>query len=291
MKDYAFHDPLWLLALLILPLLNWVRGRRGAPVLVVPFAAAWHRPSLILTSRWPAALALTGLILLIGALARPQIVEDKREVKQQGYDLMLAIDLSGSMLVAAGVSAALGVIMVLLRGATFQPEQYAWLVLTSTLGSWFVLAPAKLWEGTRGDTSLRRFGLMLLGLGLGAVTWGLDRYLWVDLSYEMLTTAGAGKSLGHSFYDPQGQPQLFAYLAYFGFLFLLPRWWRQADPLRSTRVSLWSTGVCVVVAMALNLIWPFPQPWGLMAAATTSLAVQLSSPWQDKRLLKVRRQS
>jgi Ca-activated chloride channel family protein len=36
--------------------------------------------------------------LLIVGLARPQIVEDKREVKQQGYDLMLAIDLSGSML-------------------------------------------------------------------------------------------------------------------------------------------------------------------------------------------------
>lgn len=98
MKDYALHDPLWLFALLILPLLIWVRGRRGAPVLVVPFAAAWHRPSLIPTSRWPAALAMTGLVLLIVALARPQIVEDKREVKQQGYDLMLAIDLSGSML-------------------------------------------------------------------------------------------------------------------------------------------------------------------------------------------------
>src|SRR3954468_19713736 len=98
MKDYALHDPLWLLALLILPLLIWVRGRRGAPVLVVPFAAAWHRPSLIPTSRWPAALAMTGLVLLVVGLARPQIVEDKREVKQQGYDLMLAIDLSGSML-------------------------------------------------------------------------------------------------------------------------------------------------------------------------------------------------
>lgn len=98
MKDYTFHDPWWLLALLILPLLIWVRGRRGAPVLVVPFAAAWHRPSLIPVSRWPAALAMTGLVLLIVALARPQIVEDKREVKQQGYDLMLAIDLSGSML-------------------------------------------------------------------------------------------------------------------------------------------------------------------------------------------------
>ena len=97
-KNFIFHDPWWLLALLVLPLLMWIRGRRGAPVLVVPFAASWHRPSLIPSSRWPAVLAMTGLILLIGALARPQIVEDKREVKQQGYDLMLAIDLSGSML-------------------------------------------------------------------------------------------------------------------------------------------------------------------------------------------------
>jgi Ca-activated chloride channel family protein len=97
-SDYQFADPLWLLALLILPLMVWVRGRRGAPVLIVPFAASWHRPSLIPTSRWPAAFAMTGLILLIIGLARPQIVEDKREVKQQGYDLMLAIDLSGSML-------------------------------------------------------------------------------------------------------------------------------------------------------------------------------------------------
>lgn len=96
--NYTLHDPLWLLALLVLPLLTWVRGRRGAPVLIVPFAASWHRPTLLPTSRWPAGLAVTGLILLIIALARPQIVEDKREVKQQGYDLMLAIDLSGSML-------------------------------------------------------------------------------------------------------------------------------------------------------------------------------------------------
>lgn len=97
-SNYTLHDPWWLLALLALPLMVWVRGRRGAPVLVVPYSAAWHRPSLIPTSRWPAALAIVGIVALILALARPQIVEDKREVKQQGYDLMLSIDLSGSML-------------------------------------------------------------------------------------------------------------------------------------------------------------------------------------------------
>jgi Ca-activated chloride channel family protein len=91
-------DPLWLLAAAVLPLAFWLRGRARVSVLLVPFAAAWHRPSLGALSRWPVSLATAGLLLLVAALARPQRVEDRREVRSQGYDLMLAIDLSGSML-------------------------------------------------------------------------------------------------------------------------------------------------------------------------------------------------
>src|SRR6185436_8195107 len=94
---FVLHDPIWLIALAALPLLAWMRGRRRVPVLLVPFASAWHRPSLTAPSRWPVALAFVGLALIIGALARPQRVEDKREVRSEGYDIMLAIDLSGSM--------------------------------------------------------------------------------------------------------------------------------------------------------------------------------------------------
>jgi Ca-activated chloride channel family protein len=93
----ALKDPLWLLAFLALPLVLWLRGRRSVPVLLVPFAAAWHRPSLAAPSRWPVALAFLGLVLLVGALARPQKVEDKREIRSEGYDIILSIDLSSSM--------------------------------------------------------------------------------------------------------------------------------------------------------------------------------------------------
>ena len=98
MKDLVFQSPWWLLALLFIPAVIWLRRRRSVPVLLVPFAAAWHRPSVTAASRWPAGLTLLGIVLLIAALARPQRVEDKREVRTQGYDIMLAIDLSGSML-------------------------------------------------------------------------------------------------------------------------------------------------------------------------------------------------
>jgi Ca-activated chloride channel family protein len=98
MAHLILKDPIWLLALLALPLVVWLRSRRSVPVLLVPFAGAWHRPSLAAPSRWPVALSVLGLALLVGALARPQRVEDKREVRSEGYDIMLAIDLSGSML-------------------------------------------------------------------------------------------------------------------------------------------------------------------------------------------------
>ncbi len=97
MDHLIFKDPVWLFALVAIPLVLWMRGRRSVPVLLVPFAAAWHRPSLVAPARWPVVFAALGLILLVGALARPQRVEDKREVHSQGYDIVLAVDLSGSM--------------------------------------------------------------------------------------------------------------------------------------------------------------------------------------------------
>ena len=92
---YRLQDPLWLLALLLIPFAIWLRSRRAVPVLLIPFAAAWHRPSLTAPSRLSAILAVLGLIAI--ALARPQKVEDKREIRSQGYDIILSIDLSSSM--------------------------------------------------------------------------------------------------------------------------------------------------------------------------------------------------
>ena len=73
------------------------------------------------------------------------------------------------------------------------------------------------------------------------------------------------------------------YLAAFGSLFLVIRWWRQADPVRSTRLSLWSLFVCVFLSGVIANVWGFPQPWLLMIAASISVAVQLASTWIHPR--------
>jgi hypothetical protein len=121
--------------------------------------------------------------------------------------------------------------------------------------------------------------MVVMGLLLGACGWGLDEWLWVNLSYGQPLVTGMILPVGKEAFNPNGQPGLLAYLAYFGLLMLVPRWWRQADPLRPKRLSLWTTALCVLYAVALNKLCSFPQPWAMVAAASMSLAVQLSSPW------------
>ena len=92
---WRLGDP-WLLALLILPLivLGW-SPRRGGAAFGGFLLASRLRPS-----RGPLlwrVLMASGLALLVGALARPQFGTTIIERTQEGRDLLLVIDLSGSM--------------------------------------------------------------------------------------------------------------------------------------------------------------------------------------------------
>jgi Mg-chelatase subunit ChlD len=90
-------QPLWLAALLVLPLIALLRRRRPVSVLLIPHAAAWASPRPAPARRWPVRLACAAAVLLVLALARPQRVEDTRIVRGEGYDIVIAIDLSTSM--------------------------------------------------------------------------------------------------------------------------------------------------------------------------------------------------
>lgn len=96
-----FAHPYWLLLLLLLPVLAWLRGRRGQPAAflyssaqLLRMIAGAHRSKagqLLMALRW-----LT-LVFLIGALARPQLTESETKVSASGVDIAVALDLSGSM--------------------------------------------------------------------------------------------------------------------------------------------------------------------------------------------------
>ncbi|MBW2712543.1 MAG: VWA domain-containing protein [Deltaproteobacteria bacterium] len=95
---WVLRNPGWLLLLLLLPLLGALRTRRSQEVLVLPFVARWAGTHDSKRSHLAQVLVVLGLVFLTLAMARPQRVEKRHFVQQEGYDIVLAIDLSGSML-------------------------------------------------------------------------------------------------------------------------------------------------------------------------------------------------
>jgi len=99
MIRFLYPAFLWLLALL--PLLAMWRGRKGRVAAVeysnVEIARAVARETRSRPARWTTALRLFVATLLIVGLARPQWGRGRTQVQASGVDLMLALDVSGSM--------------------------------------------------------------------------------------------------------------------------------------------------------------------------------------------------
>jgi hypothetical protein len=195
-------------------------------------------------------------------------------------------ELLGSMVGGALIALTMCLVMVLVnsfRSAVPKPEVFAWLALMSIAGTWAVMIPTKFWEGTEGETLVRRFVLMVIGLALGVLAFAAASYLDVTLPFDPRFGEIHDYRLPPDFYT-DGQPRLMAYLACFGTLFFLIRWWRQADPLRRSRLSLGALIVSGIAAWLAAAVWLFPQPWLIMLAATISVSLQLASFWIPPRL-------
>ncbi len=99
MIRFAQPELLWLL--LLLPLIALWRGRKGAIAAVeyssTETARQVARETRSRVGRWLPALRLLAAGLVILALARPQLGRGTTEVEASGVDLVLAVDVSGSM--------------------------------------------------------------------------------------------------------------------------------------------------------------------------------------------------
>ena len=97
----VFQQPHLLLLLLLLPLVAFWLGRQGR-VAAVEYSSAniareVAREARSRAGRWMILLPLLGAAFLIVGLARPQIHKGSTEVQASGIDIVLCIDVSGSM--------------------------------------------------------------------------------------------------------------------------------------------------------------------------------------------------
>lgn len=101
--NLEFHDPLYLWLLLVIPIIGVLKGRPGkeAPSILFSSTVIARKVSRLKRSRGGRLLLmlrLFALSALIIALARPQLTDSVSHIEASGIDIVLALDLSSSML-------------------------------------------------------------------------------------------------------------------------------------------------------------------------------------------------
>jgi Ca-activated chloride channel family protein len=99
---FSFAHPWLLLLLILVPLIAWLRGQRGASAALVFSSTATLRAlgkrSSSRAGKFMRGLLYLALTIFIIALARPQLGKSLTEVEASGIDIMVVLDVSGSML-------------------------------------------------------------------------------------------------------------------------------------------------------------------------------------------------
>ena len=194
-------------------------------------------------------------------------------------------DLTGSLLTSAIVAMVFG----LLTGTFFsqQPSVVGWslgvwVTLTAIAASWSILVFGKVWEDSSGENLVRRFWMLAMGLLVALFSYGVGQGL--ELDYGPLKLASSTDILDPAWQAnlvdaESGRPKLALFLIFFGGVFAALRWWRQADPTRKTRLSIWSVSLCWLAAILLSEAFQFPQIAGCLVVVAAAGATQLAAPW------------
>src|SRR3989440_4099970 len=98
----TFAHPWLLLLLLAVPLLAYLRGKRG-PAAALTFSStaslrAIGKQSAARAGKILRSLVLVSIAVFVIALARPQLGKSLTQIEDSGIDIILTLDVSGSML-------------------------------------------------------------------------------------------------------------------------------------------------------------------------------------------------
>ena len=174
-----------------------------------------------------------------------------------------------------------GVVAVLdADGLGTRPVDAGFYAASTILGCWTLLA-CRTWAGVRPKRSaaLSRVVSGSCGLGLGAAVAAMMTFLGVDVGRV---------NRGDVLFSHLGEAPLLsegnvstplAVAAFFGGLFLMRNWMRQTDPWRPSRVRVGSVLMSAFVGVLASRIFAVPAEWAAIWAGTTSVALQLVSPW------------
>lgn len=145
------------------------------------------------------------------------------------------------------------------------PADLAFFGTVTLVAAWALIVPAKVWEGRKGDALVRRLIQGSLGLGVGAIAAVLRQFLMLNQT-SLLQPNGDGVfnagTIGKIHMLEDGLPTMSGFMMFFGSLFLMRRWWWQADSFRKSRFRISSSLVSLFLGVMLSACLPFPEQLG-----------------------------
>ena len=200
-------------------------------------------------------------------------------------------ELSGSLLFSAIACGIFGLLGLAVGGNLVDPDVstwafYGWIVVTSVIACWSILIMNKAWEHRKGDTMVRRFGMLSVGLLVGLVSFAYAEAIhlnWANqatMEMDIYISPFSPETLA-----PAGSPGLLGHLAFFAGLFVMLRWWKNAESFRRTRFNVIAIGLCLIWGVVVGQFFHFPQPWSMVVAVVIAASLLIASPWlhPDKR--------
>ena len=166
---------------------------------------------------------------------------------------------------------------------------YFWMGLVVLVGAQGILGLGKLWERDEGEGLPRRLVLAGIGAGVGLFAFALNEFFMLSLVPGRSDVLAS--NLPQALYHNDGTIRASGMMAHFALLFGGVRWWKSVDPLRRTRLSLWSVAVVCVAAWGVQQVLPVPQPTGILVAGGLAIATQMSAPWINPRLYRLAQKS
>ena len=197
---------------------------------------------------------------------------------------------SQSMTLAVAFSFPIIAVIAFLLPELQDPGRLGLFGMTTIVASWLLILPAKMWEGTATDPSIRRLVLLSAGVVVGVIAFGLDQTLLVDVPRiaDMTTNDTMFHDIGNQpLFEKtpslgrmlEYQPTLAGYVVFFAGLFGLRRWWWHTDAFRPKRFRVSSLVLTGILGFLITCVWAFPHGWAALWAVAISAVVQLASTW------------
>ncbi len=189
-------------------------------------------------------------------------------------------DLTGSMAVVCVVAAMFSAVLLWLNTFLKTPAQATFFAMITTLGSWAVMIPAKLWEGRGADGTPRRLATAACGSAVGIAASSIGRSLMVDLQIHEL--GGTSQLLASKLQMPESAAtQVIGCTLFFTLLMVSRRWWYHVDTFRERRLKFTTVIATTIAAVMLSVWTRFPIEWGAMWGIAISTTAQLASTWTN----------